>query len=265
MHVNHTYALDFVTSRFAGGIFLDYGCGAGETVAAGLARGIRIHGVDGFYEGDPILKRKLAAAGLLGTAVHELNASGGIPFPDSFFDAVLSNMVFEHVSNLGAVLAEIRRVLKPTGELLALFPSVEVIGEGHCGVPFTHRLLNRPKAAYFYLRFARALGLGYFHDGKSQAQWAADFVSWLKKFCVYRTEREILQQFSAAGFSVRGAEPEYAEYRLRQGILAPLAPLTRARRPVTFAIRRLATMVLVATLTAPMPVEGPLLRVSTSA
>jgi SAM-dependent methyltransferase len=45
-----------------------------------------------------------------------------LPFPDRHFDAVVSFEVFEHVFNLDEVLEEIRRVLKPGGQLLITIP-----------------------------------------------------------------------------------------------------------------------------------------------
>jgi SAM-dependent methyltransferase len=45
-----------------------------------------------------------------------------IPFPDKKFDAVVCFEVLEHVFNLEEVLAEIRRVLKPGGQLLVSIP-----------------------------------------------------------------------------------------------------------------------------------------------
>jgi SAM-dependent methyltransferase len=43
-------------------------------------------------------------------------------FPDACFDVALCNDVFEHVPALDAVLAELARVLRPGGVLLATFP-----------------------------------------------------------------------------------------------------------------------------------------------
>ena len=45
-----------------------------------------------------------------------------LPFPDSHFDAVVCFEVLEHVFNIEEVLAEIRRVLKPGGQLLVSIP-----------------------------------------------------------------------------------------------------------------------------------------------
>jgi SAM-dependent methyltransferase len=45
-----------------------------------------------------------------------------LPFPDGHFDAVVSFEVFEHVFNIDEVIAEIRRVLKPHGQVLITMP-----------------------------------------------------------------------------------------------------------------------------------------------
>jgi SAM-dependent methyltransferase len=45
-----------------------------------------------------------------------------LPFPDAHFDAVVSFEVFEHVFNIDEAMSEIRRVLKPGGQLLITVP-----------------------------------------------------------------------------------------------------------------------------------------------
>ncbi|MCI0455719.1 MAG: class I SAM-dependent methyltransferase, partial [Gemmataceae bacterium] len=45
-----------------------------------------------------------------------------LSFPAGVFDVVLSNEVFEHVPNLDRAIAEVARVLKPGGTLIATFP-----------------------------------------------------------------------------------------------------------------------------------------------
>lgn len=47
-----------------------------------------------------------------------------IPFPDNYFDSVLSSEVFEHVFNLPEILIELNRVLKPSGKILVTCPFV---------------------------------------------------------------------------------------------------------------------------------------------
>jgi SAM-dependent methyltransferase len=43
-----------------------------------------------------------------------------LPFPDNYFDEVYSRNVLEHVKNVGFVLSEIKRVLKPKGKLVLI-------------------------------------------------------------------------------------------------------------------------------------------------
>jgi SAM-dependent methyltransferase len=69
-----------------------------------------------------------------------------LPFPDRAFDAVISNHSLEHFHDLGGSLAEIGRVLKPTGALYIAVPDASTFcdrlyrwlarGGGHLN-PFT--------------------------------------------------------------------------------------------------------------------------------
>jgi len=47
-----------------------------------------------------------------------------IPFPDNFFDSILSSEVFEHIFNLSEILVELNRLLKPGGKILITCPFV---------------------------------------------------------------------------------------------------------------------------------------------
>jgi ubiquinone/menaquinone biosynthesis C-methylase UbiE len=49
--------------------------------------------------------------------------TSALPFADSSFDLVTSNMVFEHVKNPEPILREIRRVLRDRGHLIILTPN----------------------------------------------------------------------------------------------------------------------------------------------
>lgn len=47
-----------------------------------------------------------------------------MPFPDDYFDAVLSSEVFEHIFELNNTIVEINRVMKPNGKILITCPFV---------------------------------------------------------------------------------------------------------------------------------------------
>jgi len=47
-----------------------------------------------------------------------------IPFPDAYFDSVLSSEVFEHIFNLEEIIPEISRVMKKQGKILITCPFV---------------------------------------------------------------------------------------------------------------------------------------------
>ena len=135
---NYTYAVDLasrLTKDFRGSL-LDYGCGAGQIVEKALAAGYDAYGVDEFYDGGSY-REDAKRNGLLQTRIFELQ-NGQIPFSDESFDVIVSNQVFEHIADFSLPLAEIDRVLKPTGIFINIFPSSESWREGHIGIPFAH-------------------------------------------------------------------------------------------------------------------------------
>jgi len=66
-----------------------------------------------------------------------------IPFPDASFDAVLCTEVLEHAEDPDALVAEIRRVLRPGGVLLAT-------------IPFAARVHHAPHDYHRFTRFRLA-------------------------------------------------------------------------------------------------------------
>ena len=209
-HVNHRFILEFARRNAVSGKTLDYGCGSGQVVRAGLQLGLEIYGCETFYDGGHGSKSN--AADLMGSRIFEMK-DGKIPFPDDHFDCVVNNMVFEHVHDIDHTLSEICRVMKPGGRLLSLFPSLEVLREGHCGVPLAHRLCKYRKLGYYWLLAFRCLGFGYFTEGKGRRQWAGDFHQWINSYCVYRPRKQILQSFSAHALETTAFEKEYLRFR----------------------------------------------------
>lgn len=212
---------------------LDYGCGAGEIVAAMRCNGLEAFGCEAFYEGgdtsqsvpDAIRDRVLRMEG------------DRIPFPDATFDLVVTNQVLEHVADLDIALGEIARVLKPGASCLAMFPHLEVWREGHCEMPFVHRM---PRAIRIpYAAALRAIGLGVNRDDLSPIAWARNFFDWRDRWCHYRPLATIRETFRN-----HLSEPQHIEaawVAARSERLAKLPAIFR-----TMIARKAAGLVLVA-------------------
>jgi SAM-dependent methyltransferase len=98
---------------------LEVGCGSGGP-AAYLARtvGCRVVGVDVNEAGIANATALAERAGLAERArFRVVDGSGPLPFADASFDAVVVSLVLCSVPNQASALAEIRRVLRPGGEL----------------------------------------------------------------------------------------------------------------------------------------------------
>jgi len=115
--------------RLAGrpcGRVLDVGCGSGDRLLALGRIGWDAVGQDidpaaaaaaRETTGRPVIEGPLADAGI----------------PDASFDAVVLNHVIEHVCDPVALLAECRRVLRPSGVLVAVTPNLDSAGHRRFG------------------------------------------------------------------------------------------------------------------------------------
>lgn len=217
MDVTNRFVLDFALSyarEHSGARVLDYGCGAGRLVAAGLAEGLDIAGADVYYGGSTT-RDEAAARGLLGGAIREIHG-GVLDFPAATFDLVVNNQVLEHVDDLRATLFEIHRVLKPGGTVLSIFPSRDVFREGHIGIPFSHWFPPQSRTRFYYTWLLRSLGLGTWKEqAPTSRQWALDKLAWIDAYTRYRTRREIFDTFRLY-FTNELRETDYIVYRLRQ-------------------------------------------------
>jgi len=99
----------------AGRRILDAGCGSGPLLAALRDRGAIVTGFD-------------SSAGMLEQARRRLGDDADLrvaelgrplPFPDAAFDDVIAALVLHYLEDWGPALAELRRVLKPGGRLIA--------------------------------------------------------------------------------------------------------------------------------------------------
>jgi SAM-dependent methyltransferase len=91
---------------------LDLGCGGGA-IGARKPAGREVHGLDR----DPRLVAGLD--GYASAAVWDLDTAAPLPFGDGSFDAVVAKDILEHLQQPARTVAEIRRVLRPGGLVLA--------------------------------------------------------------------------------------------------------------------------------------------------
>jgi SAM-dependent methyltransferase len=97
------------------GRVLDFGCGAGDSLAELRDRGWECHGVE-------LSPRAIAVARGRGLDVRPAT-DGPDGFPDDTFDYVRANHSLEHVLDPPAVLRQMHRVLRPGGTLFLGVPT----------------------------------------------------------------------------------------------------------------------------------------------
>jgi SAM-dependent methyltransferase len=195
---------------------LDYGSGQGQLIALGLKNNIDIFGTDvpGIETNDRV----------------RLIENGRIPFDDNSFDVVVSNQVFEHIAYLPPVLSEIRRVLRPGGTFLALFPDDSVWFEGHVGLYFVHWLMPYPKVLRIYLLACYKMGFGYFRNGKSATEWT-NWVFWLMETDVFYHARSNVQKWWHETFGDRPESLASDWMRFRIAASPRFRPLQKIASP----------------------------------
>src|ERR1700691_3084482 len=108
----------------AGRRILDAGCGSGPLSAALRDRGAIVTGFDKSAGMLKLARRRLGRAADL--RVPDLGRP--LPYPDGAFDDVIASLVLHYLEDWTAPLAELRRVLRPGGRLIA---SVDHPLQGH--------------------------------------------------------------------------------------------------------------------------------------
>jgi SAM-dependent methyltransferase len=86
---------------------LDVGCGDGQVSRLAARIGAEVIGVDPTWN-------CVRVAGERGTTVARAGAAA-LPFASESFDAVVACLVFEHIRDVDAAIAEVARVLQPGG------------------------------------------------------------------------------------------------------------------------------------------------------
>ncbi|WP_327239058.1 class I SAM-dependent methyltransferase [Streptomyces sp. NBC_01318] len=118
----------------AGRRILDAGCGSGPLSAALRDRGAIVTGIDASARMLALARRRLGDD----VALHVVDLSDRLPFSDGEFDDVVASLVLHYLEDWAPTLAELRRVLRPGGRLIA---SVD-----H---PFVAYTIQDPRPDYF--------------------------------------------------------------------------------------------------------------------
>jgi SAM-dependent methyltransferase len=226
---NYEYCANFVAARLqhGGARVLDYGCGAGKIVSLLRSRGVDASGCDVFYEGGDYSND--VPADMFGTIVRRMEGDC-IPFESGSFDWVINNQVLEHVPNLEVVVSEIRRVLKPDGFVLSMFPDRGVWREGHCGIPFLHRFPRQSRFRVWYAAALRAVGFGYHKEGRGVFDWSENFCRWLDSWTYYRSYQTIRSTFDARFAHIEHCEEDWLAKRMgKTGEKVALMPVWAQR------------------------------------
>ncbi len=95
---------------------IDLGCGTGRHALPLAAAGARVTAVD-FSEGMLAQARTKAGASDIRFIAHDLAAR--LPFEDGAFDRVVCGLVLEHMRDVAGLFAEMRRVCRPDGFVVA--------------------------------------------------------------------------------------------------------------------------------------------------
>ncbi|MFC1413833.1 class I SAM-dependent methyltransferase [Streptacidiphilus sp. N1-12] len=167
----------------AGRRILDAGCGSGPLFAALRDRGATVSGFDASAGMLALARRRLGD----GADLRQADLGAPLPYPDDTFDDVVASLVLHYLEDWGPALAELRRVLKPGGRLIA---SVD-----H---PFAVAAMHREAGRK----------IGYFGTTRWTEEWTLGGQSALVSFW-HRPLHAMVEAFTGADFRITAiSEPE---------------------------------------------------------
>ncbi|QGN57951.1 class I SAM-dependent methyltransferase [Nostocoides sp. HKS02] len=154
--------------------------------------------------------------------LHLIGASSGWPFPDEYFDIVVSNQVLEHVDDHLHFFKETRRALKQGGVALHLFPLRHYLWEGHLHLPLVHRIQSHD-LRYAAIKRMSQMGIGPFRkskaagEGRQLADYSELHADYVWHWTNYLTESQVYALARQVGLraSLRYT-PEFYVQKLRQ-------------------------------------------------
>jgi SAM-dependent methyltransferase len=203
---------------------LDFGCGEGELVKAGLDQGFDVYGCDlfdvqySYHWNAGAIAPGLREEGRL----RQIGSPYRLPFDDASIDVVLSDQVFEHVLNYPQAIAELRRLMRPGGFFLHAFPSRYRLVEAHVYVP----LASVFRARWWLLLWAFLGVRNEFQRGLSAREVASRNADFLARGTNYLPAHEIKREFANFFSKVAFVERAYLPSSDRPRVLAkvPFGP-----------------------------------------
>jgi SAM-dependent methyltransferase len=190
---------------------LDFGCGDGMLVSQLRKEGYSAFGVDidDYYDS---VQKRCKEQGLIKEderIFHTISMDNyRIPFDDDTFDNVISFYVLEHVQNWEQSLAEIKRVLKPGGTSLHIFPSRYSFIEPHVFVPLACIFQG-----YAYLAFWAFLGIrNAYQERLSRREVTKLNFEYLRTCTKYYSKAEIRKLVASQFGNVTFVEDIYIKY-----------------------------------------------------
>jgi SAM-dependent methyltransferase len=211
----------FAASASADAVAVDFGCGA-RPYARYLAgfRGRQI-GIDVY----------------LGARVNVVYDGRRLPLADGCADLVFSASVFEHVADLDTALAEIGRVLRPGGRLVAAVP---FINHAH-GTPYDY---HRPTRFDWQRRLAAAMpgAAVSVRPVDSRLTCLIALATAQMNYVVYDLLRRLDRRpRQSVALAAGAASPESASWKVRAAnALVQLNPLNMLLGLIAFALAPLA-------------------------
>jgi len=102
---------------------LEVGSSSGYRIEGYAGRGVKLWGIDADH--DAIVSGQTS-----GSPVTLIEADAeSLPFPDGFFDKLLSVHLLEHLENPGQAVGEMARVLKSDGQAIIVVPCERIRGD----------------------------------------------------------------------------------------------------------------------------------------
>ncbi len=123
---------------------LDAGCGAGQLMRAMLRQAWRVDG----FDGSPLMVRQAAKCNAGAISAGRSSVKQGdfaaLPYGDASFDRIAAANVIYFWQDIPAIIAEMRRVLRPGGRLVIYATAAESMAGWRFAQTGTHRLFTPP-------------------------------------------------------------------------------------------------------------------------